>query len=294
MGKKRVIAETGAGQHGVATATAAALFGLKCDVYMGADDAKRQALNVYRMKLLGADVRIVDSGTRTLKDAINEALRDYAGNSKDTHYVIGSALGPHPYPNMVKYFQSVIGKEARVQIMEAEGGLPNYLVACVGGGSNAIGLFSAFLDDNVKMIGVEAGGKGISSGKHAARISGDGRKGVLHGSLSYVLQDNYGQIRGTHSVSAGLDYPSIGPEHAYMYELGKAEYVNITDKEALDGFHLLCETEGIIPALESAHAIAYLKKLVRKCKHGDTIIVNLSGRGDKDVMHVASLEGVKL
>ncbi|MBU0591723.1 tryptophan synthase subunit beta [Candidatus Micrarchaeota archaeon] len=295
MGKKRVIAETGAGQHGVATATAAALFGLNCEVYMGANDAKRQVLNVYRMKLLGADVRIVDIGSKTLKDAINEALRDYASNSKETHYVIGSALGPHPYPNIVKYFQSVIGKEAHAQIMDAEAKMPDYLVACVGGGSNAIGLFSGFLkEDTVRMIGVEAGGKGIASGKHAARISGDGKKGVLHGNLSYVLQDNYGQIRETHSVSAGLDYPSIGPEHAYLYELGNAKYVNITDSEALEGFHLLSETEGIIPALESAHAIAYLKKLVLKCKQEDVIIVNLSGRGDKDVAHVAELEGVKI
>ncbi|MBS3067073.1 tryptophan synthase subunit beta [Candidatus Micrarchaeota archaeon] len=292
MGKKRVIAETGAGQHGVATATAAALFGLECDVYMGKEDAERQKLNVYRMKLLGANVNIVDAGSRTLKDAINEALRDYATNFKDTHYVLGSALGPYPYPSIVKYFQSVIGIEARTQILEAEQCLPDYLVACVGGGSNAIGLFAQFLDDNTKMIGVEAGGKGISTGKHAARISGDGQKGVLHGSLSYILQDN-GQIRETHSVSAGLDYPAIGPEHAYLHELKRAQYVSVTDSEALEAFHLLAETEGIIPALESAHAIAYLPKLAKQNKN-KIIIVNLSGRGDKDVEHVAKIEGANL
>lgn len=294
MGKKRVIAETGAGQHGVATATAAALLGLECDVYMGKEDVERQRLNVYRMQILGANVRIVDAGARTLKDAINEALRDYASNFKDTHYVLGSALGPHPYPTIVKYFQSVIGKEAREQIIEAEGRLPDYLVACVGGGSNAIGLFAPFLGDKVKMIGVEAGGSGISSGKHAARISGDGKKGILHGSLTYVLQDNYGQIRETHSVSAGLDYPAIGPEHAQLHELGKAEYVSVTDKEALAAFHMLAKTEGIIPALESAHAIAYLEKLAGKCNGKEIVIVNLSGRGDKDVEHVEKIEGAKL
>jgi len=292
MGRKRVIAETGAGQHGVATATAAALFGLECDVYMGKEDTERQSLNVYRMKLLGANVRIVESGTQTLKDAINEALRDYATNFKDTYYVLGSALGPHPYPSIVRHFQSIIGTEARQQVLDAEGRLPDALVACVGGGSNAIGLFSGFMDDgkgdrntdrNVRMIGVEAGGKGVSSGKHAARISGDGKKGVLHGTLTYVLQDNDGQIRGTHSISAGLDYPAIGPEHSHLHELKRAEYVSVTDEEALDGFHLLAETEGIIPALESAHAIAYLRKLVPQCGKDNIIIVNLSGRGDKDI-----------
>lgn len=291
MDKKRVIAETGAGQHGVATATAAALFGLKCDVYMGKEDAERQRLNVYRMKLLGANVSIVDAGSRTLKDAINEALRDYTTNFKDTHYVLGSALGPHPYPSIVKYFQSVIGIEARKQILEAEQRLPDYLIACVGGGSNAIGLFAPFLEDEIKMVGVEAGGKSISSGKHAARISGDGKKGVLHGSLTYVLQDN-GQIRETHSVSAGLDYPAIGPEHAYLHELKRAQYVSVTDNEALEAFHLLAETEGIIPALESAHAIAYLPKL--NCKKDDIVIVNLSGRGDKDVEVVLKTEGANV
>lgn len=295
MGKKRVIAETGAGQHGVAAATAAALFGLECDVYMGKEDAERQRLNVYRMKLLGADIKIVDSGSRTLKDAINEALRDYATNFKDTHYVLGSALGPHPYPTIVKYFQSVIGTEARKQITEYEGRLPQYLVACVGGGSNAIGLFAPFTHDKaVKMIGVESGGKGLASGKHAARISGDGKKGVLHGSFTYVLQNKDGQIKETHSVSAGLDYPAIGPEHSYLHELNRAQYVSVDDREALDGFHLLSETEGIIPALESAHAVAYLKKLVTQCGKDDTIIVNLSGRGDKDVEHVLNIEGGKL
>ena len=291
MGKKRVIAETGAGQHGVATATAAALFGLECDVYMGAEDAERQKLNVYRMKLLGANVKIVDAGSKTLKDAINEALRDYATDHENTHYLLGSALGPHPYPTIVKYFQSVIGEEAKTQIMKAEGKMPDCLVACVGGGSNAIGLFSAFLDDNVRLIGVEAGGKGTASGKHAARISGDGRKGILHGCLSYVLQDN-GQIRETYSISAGLDYPAIGPEHAYLHELKKVEYVAASDEEALYGFHLLAETEGIIPALESAHAIGYLPKL--KCRKEAVVIVNLSGRGDKDVAHVAKQEGEDL
>ena len=295
MGKTRVIAETGAGQHGVATATAAALFGLKCDIYMGSEDAERQKMNVYRMKLLGASVRIVDAGSRTLKDAINEALRDYSANFKETHYVLGSALGPYPYPKIVKHFQSVIGTEAKKQILQAEGRLPDYLLACVGGGSNSIGLFAPFFKHkNVKMIGVEAGGKGISTGKHAARISGDGRKGILHGCLSYVLQDKFGQIRETHSVAAGLDYPSIGPEHAYLHEIKRAEYVSINDDEALQGFHLLSEIEGIIPALESAHAIAYLPKLIQKCRQGDIIIVNLSGRGDKDVEHVARTEGARI
>ena len=292
IGKSRVIAETGAGQHGVATATAAALFGLKCEIYMGAEDAKRQSLNVYRMKLLGAKVNIVDSGSRTLKDAINEALRDYATNFKDTHYVIGSALRPHPYPTIVKHFQSVIGKEARQQILKAEGRLPDYIVACVGGGSNAIGIFSAFLKDKgVRMIGVEAGGRGIRSGKHAARLSGDGRKGVLHGSFSYVLQDKYGQIRETHSVSAGLDYPAVGPEHAYLHEQRRVNYVSVRDSEALRGFHMLSQVEGIIPALESSHAVAYLPTLVKKCRKDAVIIVNLSGRGDKDVEYVARIEG---
>lgn len=292
MGKKRVIAETGAGQHGVATAAAAALMGMECDIYMGSTDAERQKPNVYRMKLLGAKVRIVNSGAKTLKDAINEALRDYATNFAGTHYVLGSALGPHPYPTIVEHFQSIIGKEARRQVLEVEGRLPDYLVACVGGGSNAIGLFAPFLKDKqVNMIGVEAGGKGIETGKHAARISGDGRKGVLHGSLTYVLQSKDGQIRETHSVSAGLDYPAIGPKHSHLRSLHRAAYVAVTDKEALRGFHTLSQTEGIIPALEAAHAIAHLPRLVSRCKAGDIIIVNLSGRGDKDVEHVARIEG---
>ncbi|MBM3229620.1 tryptophan synthase subunit beta [Candidatus Parvarchaeota archaeon] len=293
MGKNRIIAETGAGQHGVACATAAALFGLKCTVYMGSDDAARQKLNVYRMKLLGAQVRIVNSGSRTLKDAINEAMRDYATNFANTHYLIGSALGPHPFPSIVSYFQSVIGKEAKAQMVRCEGRLPDCLVACVGGGSNSIGLFGPFLKHkSVKMIGVEAGGLGISTGKHAARIGGNTvRKGVLHGSLSYVLQDQFGQIMETHSVSAGLDYPAIGPQHALLASTARAKYVSVTDKEALRGFELLAKTEGIIPALESAHAIAYLEKLAKTCKKGSIIIVNLSGRGDKDVEHVLKIQG---
>lgn len=292
MGKTKVIAETGAGQHGVATATAAALLGLECVVYMGKKDAERQSLNVYRMKLLGAEVKVVDAGSMTLKDAISEAFRDYATNFKDTHYVIGSALGPHPYPSMVKHFQTVIGIEARKQIIEAEKRLPDCLVACVGGGSNAIGLFSAFINDEVKMVGVEAGGQGIFSKKHAARISGDGRKGVLHGCLTYLLENSEGQIRETQSVSAGLDYPAIGPEHAFLHESNRVKYVSVTDEEALEAFHLLSKTEGIIPALESAHAIAYLKKLVEETgkEKEKVIIVNLSGRGDKDVEHVLRTE----
>ncbi|MBI3034552.1 tryptophan synthase subunit beta [Candidatus Woesearchaeota archaeon] len=293
MGKKRVIAETGAGQHGVATAAAAALLGLECEIYMGSKDAERQKLNVYRMNLLGAKVIKVSSGSKTLKDAINDALRDYTTNCNDTHYVLGSALGPHPYPGIVRHFQSVIGLEARKQVIEQEGRLPDYLVACVGGGSNAIGLFSHFMDDkDVKMVGVEAGGEGISTGRHAARISGDGKKGVLHGSLTYVLQDPFGQIRETHSVSAGLDYPAIGPEHAYLSTTRRVEYVHVSDSDALGGFHLLSTTEGIIPALESAHAIAYLPVLSGKCKKGDVAILNLSGRGDKDVEYVGRIEGL--
>ncbi len=292
MGKKRVIAETGAGQHGVATATAAALLGLECDIYMGEKDAKRQKLNVYRMKLLGAKVKIVNAGSKTLKDAINEALRDYATNHGDTHYLLGSALGPDPFPKIVKHFQSIIGKEAKKQIIKEEGRLPDFLVACVGGGSNAIGLFAPFINERkVKMIGVEAAGKGLSTKKHAARISGDGEIGVLHGTRTYVLQDRYGQIRETHSISAGLDYPAIGPEHAYLYRKGMCIYTAVTDKAAMKGFHLLSQTEGIIPALEPAHAIGYLPKLAKK-KQGALVIVNLSGRGDKDVEHIARTEGV--
>ena len=286
MGKKRIIAETGAGQHGVATATACANLGLKCEVYMGSTDAERQRLNVFRMKLLGAKVNIVEKGSKTLKDAINEALRDYVTNYENTHYLLGSALGPHPYPTIVREFQSVIGKEAKKQILQAEGKLPDYLVACVGGGSNAIGLFHAFVKDKVRMVGVEAGGLGIETKKHAARFA-EKSLGVLHGTKTYVLQDEHGQIRETHSVSAGLDYPAVGPEHAYLEELGLANYFSVTDKEALEGFELLSKTEGIIPALESAHAIAYLKKM--KLKKEDLVVVNLSGRGDKDVETVSRI-----
>lgn len=289
MGKRRVIAETGAGQHGVATATAAALFGLECQIYMGTEDMQRQALNVFRMRLLGAEVRPVEAGSRTLKDAINEAMRDWVTNVDHTHYVLGSALGPHPFPMMVRDFQSVIGREARAQMLEAEGHLPDTLLACVGGGSNAIGLFSPFIEDgDVRMIGVEAGGLGIESGKHAARFAA-GEPGVLHGTLSYVLQDENGQIRTTHSVSAGLDYPAVGPEHTYLREIGRAEYVWVSDQEALEGFRLLAGLEGIIPALECAHAIAYATKLAPEMGADSTLLINLSGRGDKDVELVSGL-----
>lgn len=288
MGKKRLIAETGAGQHGVATATAAALLGMKCDVYMGSVDVARQAPNVYRMKLLGAGVIEVESGSKTLKDAINEAMRDYTANFETTHYLIGSALGPHPYPAMVRDFQSVIGKEARGQIVAAEGRLPDALVACVGGGSNAIGLFSAFVNDKVAMYGVEAGGDGR---RHAARLTGKGRLGVLHGMKTFLLEDDHGQIADTHSVSAGLDYPAVGPQHSFFMEEGRVTYVEIGDGEALKSFHLLASAEGIIPALESAHAVAFALKLARKMGRGKTIVVNLSGRGDKDIDHVRRVEG---
>jgi tryptophan synthase beta chain len=292
MGKRRIIAETGAGQHGVATATVCALFGLDCVVYMGTEDVRRQALNVFRMKLLGAGVREVDAGSRTLKDAINEALRDWVSTPADTYYLLGSALGPHPYPLMVRDFQSVIGREARAQFFEREGKLPDALVACVGGGSNSIGLFHPFLDDaKVRMIGVEAGGRGGALGEHAARFnqSGGGRPGVLQGTMSYVLQDEQGQIASTHSVSAGLDYPSIGPEHAFLHDAGRVEYVSVTDDDALRAFRTLCELEGIIPALESAHAVAHALNVAREMRRDQTIIVNLSGRGDKDVNTVADL-----
>jgi tryptophan synthase beta chain len=283
MGKSRLIAETGAGQHGVATATAAALLGLQCDIYMGEEDMKRQALNVFRMRLLGARVIPVLSGSRTLKDAINEAMRDWVTNVHDTHYVIGSVVGPHPYPMIVRDFQSVIGKEAREQILAVEGRLPDYVIACVGGGSNSIGIFYPFIpDEDVKLIGVEAAGKGIESGMHAATLVA-GSEGVLHGAFSFVLQDKHGQIRTTHSISAGLDYPGVGPEHAYLKAVGRAKYVAVTDEEALNAFKLLTETEGILPALEPAHAIAYLTKLSRSLKGDEVIIVCLSGRGDKDV-----------
>jgi len=286
MGKRRIIAETGAGQHGVATATVCALFGLDCVVYMGSEDMRRQALNVFRMQLLGAEVREVDAGSRTLKDAINEALRDWVTNVADTYYLLGSALGPHPYPLMVREFQSVIGGEARAQILEKEGRLPDCLIACVGGGSNSIGLFHPFLaDDSVRMIGVEAGGFGSELGEHAARFNanGGGRPGVLQGTMSYVLQDKRGQIATTHSISAGLDYPSIGPEHAFLHDSGRVEYTCVSDNEALDAFQALSKLEGIIPALESAHAVAHALKVAREMNGDQILIVNLSGRGDKDV-----------
>ena len=287
MGKKRVVAETGAGQHGVATATACALLGLECDVYMGAEDMRRQALNVVRMRLLGADVRQVDAGSRTLKDAINEAMRDWVANVHETYYLLGSALGPHPYPLMVREFQSVIGREARAQILEQAGRLPDVVVACVGGGSNAIGIFDAFIDDpDVRLIGVEAGGERIAPGRHAARFAG-GSTGVLQGTRTFILQDEAGNIELTHSISAGLDYAAVGPEHAWLRDRGRTEYGYVTDAEALDGFTLLARREGILPALESAHAIAYTDRLVREVPDGSIILVNLSGRGDKDVQSVA-------
>lgn len=292
MGKKRIIAETGAGQHGVATATVCALFGLECVVYMGTEDMRRQSLNVFRMQLLGAEVRGVDSGSKTLKDAINEALRDWVTNVETTYYLLGSALGPHPYPLMVRDFQTVIGREAREQILEKEGRLPDVLVACVGGGSNSIGLFHPFLqDENVRMIGVEAGGKGNNLGEHAARFNeqGGGKIGVLQGTKSYLLQDENGQIAPTHSISAGLDYASIGPEHAFLHSLNRAEYVSASDEEAFEAFQILSQTEGIIPALESSHAIAYTLKIAPEMSPAQTIIVNLSGRGDKDANQVREM-----
>lgn len=289
IGKRRIVAETGAGQHGVATATACALLGLQCIVYMGATDMARQQPNVQRMKLLGAEVRCVDAGTRTLKDAINEAIRDWVTNVRDTHYLLGSALGPHPYPTIVRDFQSVIGAEARVQMLAAPGRLPDACIACVGGGSNAIGLFHAFRDDaDVRLIGVEAGGEGIASGKHAARFADPrlGRPGVLHGTRTFVLQDAAGQIAGTHSISAGLDYPAVGPEHAFLRLIGRAEYTTASDEEALAAFQLLARTEGILPALESAHAIAEVIKLAPALSADRVLLVNLSGRGDKDLQTV--------
>ncbi|MEJ7624929.1 MAG: tryptophan synthase subunit beta [Pyrinomonadaceae bacterium] len=286
MGKRRIIAETGAGQHGVATATACALFGLDCVVYMGTEDMRRQEVNVFRMQLLGAEVRGVDSGSCTLKDAINEALRDWVTNIEDTYYLLGSALGPHPYPLMVRDFQSVIGREARQQIIEHEGRLPDILVACVGGGSNAIGLFYPFLDDTVRMIGVEAGGRGSDLGSHAARFMTGGDVGVLQGTKSYLLQDAAGQIASTHSISAGLDYASIGPEHAFLHDVERVEYVFANDEAALAAFKTLAETEGIIPALESAHAIAHTIEMAPTLGRDQVMIVNLSGRGDKDIATV--------
>jgi tryptophan synthase beta chain len=291
MGKKRVIAETGAGQHGVATATAAALFGLQCDVYMGAEDIRRQSLNVFRMRLMGAKVIEVTSGSKTLKDATNEAMRDWMGSVDSTHYIIGSVVGPHPFPMMVRDFQSVIGREARKQCMEIENRLPDYVVACVGGGSNAAGIFASFAPDaSVKLIGVEAGGRGTALGQHAAALCA-GRPGVLHGSLSYVLQDDDGQTADVHSVSAGLDYPGVGPEHAYWKDSGRVQYVSITDDQALAAFQKLAQLEGILPALESAHAFAHLERLAPSLPKDKIIIVNLSGRGDKDCQEVARLIG---
>ncbi len=283
MGKQRIIAETGAGQHGVATATVCALFGFDCVVYMGEEDMRRQELNVFRMRLLGAEVRGVGSGSRTLKDAINEAMRDWVTNVRDTHYLLGSVLGAHPYPTMVRDFHSVIGREARAQILKAEGKLPTAVIACVGGGSNAIGIFHQFLNDKkVKLVGVEAGGRGTALGEHAARFRG-GSPGVLQGTYSYVLQDSHGQIATTHSISAGLDYPSIGPEHAALADAGRAEYLASSDQEALDALVMLSRTEGIIPALESAHAVAECIRRAPKMKKSDVLIVNISGRGDKDI-----------
>jgi tryptophan synthase beta chain len=289
--KKRIIAETGAGQHGVATAAVCAMLGMECIVYMGEEDIHRQALNVFRMKLMGAEVREVTSGSKTLKDAINEAIRDWVTNVETTYYLLGSVVGPHPYPVMVRDFQSVIGEESRQQLLEREGRLPDYIVACTGGGSNAIGIFYPFLDDKeVMLVGVEAAGRGLETGEHAASLVA-GAMGVLHGARSYVLQDSSGQIMGTHSISAGLDYPGVGPEHSYLKSTGRAEYVAIDDKEALEGFQLLCRTEGIIPALESAHAIAYAAKLAGSVKD-KIILVNLSGRGDKDLNIVIEALGV--
>jgi len=287
MGKRRVVAETGAGQHGVAAATVCAMLGLECVVYMGEEDIRRQALNVFRMNLLGAEVRPVGSGSRTLKDAINEAIRDWVTNVETSHYLLGSVVGPHPYPMMVRDFQSVIGKEARDQLLEAEGRLPEYAVACVGGGSNAMGLFHPFYaDESVRLVGVEAAGAGVASGKHAATLS-TGRPGVLHGSMSYLLQDSAGQVQEAHSISAGLDYPGVGPEHAFYRDSGRAEYVSVTDAEALEGLTLLCETEGIIPALEPAHAIFHAATMAKQLSNEQIILVCLSGRGDKDMEIVA-------
>jgi tryptophan synthase beta chain len=294
MGKKRVIAETGAGQHGVASATVAARFGMECVVYMGEEDIQRQAINVFRMKLLGAEVIPVTSGSKTLKDALNEALRDWVTNVDNTFYIIGTVAGPHPYPAMVRDFQAIIGRETKEQILEQEGRLPDALVACVGGGSNAIGLFYPFLDDEgVAMHGVEAAGSGLESGQHAAPLCA-GTPGVLHGNRTYLMEDRDGQIIPTHSVSAGLDYPGVGPEHAWLKDSGRANYAAVTDKEALSAFHTLTRIEGIIPALESSHALAYAEQLAAKMNPDQIIVVNLSGRGDKDIHTVAQLEGIEI
>ena len=294
MGKKRIIAETGAGQHGVATATVCALFGLPCIIYMGEKDIKRQSPNVFRMKLLGAEIRSVTSGSKSLKDAMNEALRDWVTNVRNTFYIIGTAAGPHPYPSMVRNFQSVIGKEVRSQILEVENKLPDLLVACIGGGSNALGLFYDFLDDiSVEMVAVEAAGLGLSSGKHAASLSG-GKPGVLHGNKTYLLQNNDGQIEEAHSISAGLDYPGIGPEHSFLFDEKRVKYVSATDKEALEAFQYCCKHEGIIPALEPAHALAALKKIAPKMSSDKVVVMNMCGRGDKDIFTVADTLNIKI
>ena len=294
MGKRRIIAETGAGQHGVASATACAMLGLQCIVYMGEEDIRRQSLNVYRMRLLEAEVINVESGTRTLKDAINEAIRDWVTNVETTHYLIGSVVGPHPYPLMVRDFQSVIGQEARAQILAVEGRLPDYVMACVGGGSNAMGTFHPFVpDEDVRLVGLEAGGRGLDSGEHSATLTA-GRPGVLHGAMTYLLQDEDGQVSPAHSISAGLDYPGVGPEHSYLKDSGRAEYREVTDPQALEGFHLLCRTEGIIPALESAHAIYGAAQLAPTLPQNSVILVCLSGRGDKDIGIVAEAESIEL
>ena len=294
MGKRRVIAETGAGQHGVATATVCSMLGQDCVVYMGEEDIGRQALNVFRMRLLGAEVRSVTSGSRTLKDAINEAIRDWVTNVETTHYLIGSVVGPHPYPMIVRDFQALIGREARAQMLEAAGRLPDYAIACVGGGSNAMGLFYEFIGDvGVNLVGVEAGGRGVESGEHSSTlVAGD--VGVLHGSMSYLLQDEDGQIREAHSISAGLDYPGVGPEHSWLKDTERAEYASVTDEQALEGFELLCRTEGIIPALEPAHAIYYVSRLAPKLSGDEIILLGLSGRGDKDIDTVAQATGVEI
>lgn len=294
MGKTRIIAETGAGQHGVATATVAARLGIECVVYMGAEDIKRQSMNVYRMKLLGAEVVPVYSGSKTLKDAMNEAMRDWVTHIDNTYYIIGTVAGPHPYPQMVRDFQSVIGREAKAQILEQAGRLPDALVACIGGGSNAIGLFYPFLDDkNVKLYGVEAEGKGLATGKHAASLT-SGQPGVVHGNRTYLLMDEAGQIQETHSISAGLDYPGVGPEHAWLKDIGRAQYVTVTDTDALAAFRELTRLEGIIPALESSHAVSYARKLAPKLGKDAIMIVNLSGRGDKDIHTVATIDGISV
>ena len=294
MGKNRVIAETGAGQHGVATATVCAMLNQECIVYMGEEDIRRQALNVFRMRLLGAEVRSVSSGSRTLKDAINECIRDWVTNVEDTHYLIGSVVGPHPYPMMVRDFQKIIGAEARAQLLSTVGRLPDYAVACVGGGSNAMGLFYEFIgDQTVKLIGVEAGGDGIDTGRHSSTLT-SGRVGILHGSMSYLLQDDHGQVMEAHSISAGLDYPGVGPEHSWLSDAGRAQYVSVTDAQALEGFRLMCRTEGIIPALEPAHAAYHIARLAPTLPSDQIILMGLSGRGDKDIDTVATALGVSM